>query len=42
VKEGFVDRTPRGRMATRKAYEHFKTPLPGGQGRLFELKQKEG
>ncbi len=41
VKEGFVDRTPRGRMATRKAYEHFKTPLPGGQGRLFELKQQE-
>jgi Holliday junction DNA helicase RuvB len=24
VKEGFVDRTPRGRMATRKTYEHFK------------------
>lgn len=38
VKEGFVDRTPRGRMATRKAYDHFKTPLSGGQGRLFGLK----
>jgi Holliday junction DNA helicase RuvB len=24
VKEGFIDRTLRGRMATRKAYEHFK------------------
>ena len=24
VKEGFVDRTPRGRVATRRAYEHFK------------------
>jgi holliday junction DNA helicase RuvB len=24
VKEGFVDRTPRGRVATRKAYEHFR------------------
>jgi holliday junction DNA helicase RuvB len=24
VKEGFVDRTPRGRVATRKAHEHFK------------------
>ncbi|HMK33919.1 MAG TPA: Holliday junction branch migration DNA helicase RuvB [Desulfomonilaceae bacterium] len=24
VKEGFVDRTPRGRVATRKTYEHFK------------------
>jgi len=24
VKEGFLDRTFRGRMATRKAYDHFK------------------
>ena len=24
VKEGFLDRTLRGRMATRKSYEHFK------------------
>ncbi|MCA1961380.1 MAG: Holliday junction branch migration DNA helicase RuvB [Desulfomonile sp.] len=24
VKEGFVDRTPRGRVATRRAYEHLK------------------
>jgi holliday junction DNA helicase RuvB len=24
VKEGFVDRTPRGRVATRRAFEHFK------------------
>jgi Holliday junction DNA helicase RuvB len=28
VKEGFVDRTPRGRIATRRAYEHFN--LSGG------------
>lgn len=41
VKEGFVDRTPRGRMATRKAYDHFNTAMPGGQGRLFELRQQE-
>ena len=25
---GFLNRTPRGRMATRLAYEHFGTPLP--------------
>ncbi len=30
VKEGFIDRTNRGRVATRKAYEHFKTILPQG------------
>ena len=34
VKEGFVDRTPRGRIATRKAYAHFKRI--GGQGTLWE------
>ncbi len=37
VKEGFVDRTPRGRMATRKAYEHFKAlGFEGGQEGLFD------
>ena len=25
---GFINRTPRGRMATRRAYEHFGIPLP--------------
>jgi Holliday junction DNA helicase RuvB len=30
VKEGFIDRTPRGRTATRKAYEHFNKILPEG------------
>ncbi|MGC8908790.1 MAG: Holliday junction branch migration DNA helicase RuvB [Desulfomonilaceae bacterium] len=34
VKEGFVDRTPRGRIATRKAYAHFKRI--GSQGTLWE------
>ncbi len=34
VKEGFVDRTPRGRIATRKAYAHFKGA--GTQGSLWE------
>jgi Holliday junction DNA helicase RuvB len=36
---GFIDRTPRGRMATRRAYEHFgRIPpqgAPGGQQTLF-------
>jgi holliday junction DNA helicase RuvB len=39
VKEGFVDRTPRGRMATRKAYEHFKKlGFPQAQEGLFDTK----
>ncbi len=28
VKEGFIDRTPRGRVATRRAFEHLKKSLP--------------
>ena len=35
IQIGFLDRTPRGRMATRKAYEHFKIQLPGDQKNLF-------
>ena len=35
IQIGFLDRTPRGRMATRKAYEHFKISLPGNQKKLF-------
>lgn len=35
VKEGFVDRTPRGRVATRKTYEHFKKPFLTRQNGLF-------
>jgi len=27
---GFIDRTPRGRVATRRAYEHFARALPEG------------
>jgi Holliday junction DNA helicase RuvB len=31
IQEGFLDRTPRGRMATRRAYDHFGIPpLQGG------------
>ena len=28
IQIGFLDRTPRGRVATRLAYEHFNIPLP--------------
>ncbi len=35
IQIGFLDRTPRGRMATRKAFEHFKVSLPGNQKILF-------
>jgi Holliday junction DNA helicase RuvB len=32
---GFLDRTPRGRVATRKAFEHFQISMPGNQKNLF-------
>jgi Holliday junction DNA helicase RuvB len=34
---GFLDRTPRGRMALRAAYEHINVPYPdrAQQGNLF-------
>jgi Holliday junction DNA helicase RuvB len=35
IQIGFLDRTPRGRVATRLAYEHFGVPVPGRQGGLF-------
>jgi len=39
IQEGYLMRTPRGRQATRKAYEHLKLPPPtrgtSGQGSLF-------
>jgi holliday junction DNA helicase RuvB len=38
LQQGFIGRTPRGRIATRKAYEHLGRPLPttgGGQPALF-------
>lgn len=35
IQIGFLDRTPRGRVATRLAYEHFGLPLPGKQTTLF-------
>lgn len=37
VKEGFVDRTPRGRVATARTYDHLKIPRKSEpQMRLFE------
>jgi Holliday junction DNA helicase RuvB len=36
IQEGFLQRTPRGRVATERAYEHLGYPVsPGGSGRLF-------
>ncbi|MGH9461478.1 MAG: Holliday junction branch migration DNA helicase RuvB [Vicinamibacteria bacterium] len=32
---GFLDRTPRGRVATERAYRHFGLVRPGSQKRLF-------
>jgi holliday junction DNA helicase RuvB len=42
IQEGFLQRTPRGRVATRRAYRHLGYPAPpaaagaGGQPTLFE------
>jgi Holliday junction DNA helicase RuvB len=35
IQIGFLDRTPRGRMATRKAFEHFRISIPKNQKKLF-------
>ena len=35
IQIGFLDRTPRGRVATRLAYEHFGLSMPGRQPGLF-------
>ena len=36
LQEGFLQRTPRGRMATARAYQYFgKLPPQGPQGALF-------
>ena len=39
---GFLDRTPRGRTATRSAYDHIGAdyPQPAGQGSLFSPAEK--
>ena len=37
LQQGFLGRTPRGRIATRRAFEHLKRPLVtrADQGKLF-------
>ncbi|MDM7996641.1 MAG: Holliday junction branch migration DNA helicase RuvB [Acidobacteriota bacterium] len=35
IQIGFLDRTPRGRIATRKAFDHFRISLPSNQKNLF-------
>ena len=36
IQEGFLQRTPRGRVATRRAYQHLGLAPPAGEsGRLF-------
>jgi len=35
IQQGFLKITPRGRVATDKAYKHFQKNLPGGQRSLF-------
>jgi Holliday junction DNA helicase RuvB len=37
LQQGFLGRTPRGRIATKKAFEHLRRPhrAPSDQGRLF-------
>jgi Holliday junction DNA helicase RuvB len=35
IQEGFIKRTPRGREATAKAYEHLGKKMPGSSQSLF-------
>ncbi|MBP7127375.1 Holliday junction branch migration DNA helicase RuvB [Myxococcota bacterium] len=35
LQEGFVARTPRGRVATRRTYDHLHAPLPSRRGDLL-------
>jgi len=35
IQEGFLQRTPRGRVATQRAYQHLNYPLPTGADRLL-------
>ena len=36
MQRGFLDRTPRGRLATRKAYEHLGLKKPDSQNKLWD------
>ena len=35
IQIGFLDRTPRGRVATARAYDYFGVPAPNREGRLW-------
>lgn len=35
IQIGFLDRTPRGRVATARAYDYFGVPAPSREGRLW-------
>lgn len=37
IMEGYLQRTPRGREATEKAYKHINVPPPGLKGTLFDM-----
>ncbi len=41
IMEGYIQRTPRGRMATEKAYLHVGATPPGRAGTLFEVLNDE-
>ena len=36
IQEGYLQRTPRGRTATEKAYQHLNMPRPQHTGKLFD------
>jgi Holliday junction DNA helicase RuvB len=36
IQEGFLERTPRGRVALKRAYEHFDRTPPSSSGSLFD------
>ena len=36
IQAGFLDRTPRGRVATDRAYEYFGLSAPGRGSRLWQ------
>ena len=36
IQEGFMARTPRGRVATRRAYDHFDVAPPLKQSDIFD------
>ena len=35
IQQGYLERTPRGRQVTKKAYDYFKKPFPGKQTSIF-------